>query len=57
MTNTRKELKAEIRRNQQKDINTMKSGAILWFLVRRHSDHITIFSCALAFGLIIGSKV
>ncbi len=36
---------------------SLRSSTIAWFLVKRHADNITCAALALAFGLIIGSRL
>jgi hypothetical protein len=58
MTPFRKELNEKIKISKDKrPINQMGSGSIIWFLIRRHNDHIVIFGCTLLIGLVWGSKL
>jgi hypothetical protein len=58
MTELRKELnQAKQEKKDARSISKMSSGAIVWFLVRRHADNLTFIVVCLVLGWIIGTKI
>lgn len=58
MTELRKELnQAKQDKKDARSISKMSTGAILWFLARRHADNLILIVICLAFGYIVGTKI
>jgi hypothetical protein len=58
MTELGKSIKKDAKAKQDSQpINSKKTSVIIWFLIRRHADNLTLVVLSLAIGVMIGVRL